>query len=105
MFACRGCHGLSYRSQTRRDKVYLDFVRPQNQLKRIREGINHTRNDEDRKQLEAQAEVLEQRLDEFQSGCGRYSGRLHSAVPFPLGSAEPSRSSGVSGRGRRRAIS
>ena len=65
MLACRGCHGLSYRSQTRRDKVYLDYVRLRKKLERILDKIDHTRNGEKRKQLQAQAEVIEQRLDEF----------------------------------------
>jgi hypothetical protein len=83
MFACRGCHGLSYRSQTRRDKVYLDYVRPRNQLKRIRERINHARNDENRRLLEEKAEVLEQRLDEFQTWVREIQWKITFGSPVP----------------------
>ena len=65
MLACRSCHGLTYRSQTRRDKVYLDYVQLRNKLKRILDRIDHTRKGEKRKRLQAQAEVLRQRLEQF----------------------------------------
>ncbi|MEE8241714.1 MAG: hypothetical protein V3R16_10635 [Nitrospirales bacterium] len=67
VFACRTCHGLSYQSQTRRDKVYLDYLRPMNQLERINARLEHTRKREERGRLRTEAELLRQRLEQFLS--------------------------------------
>ncbi len=81
MFACRNCHGLTYRSQARRDKVYLDYVRPRNKLKRILDRIDHTKDGEKRKQLQAQAEVLRQRHDQFVKWAQELRQRIASGHP------------------------